>query len=174
MKYLFNCLLLATMLLAGCSSAVTGEAPPQVLIAHTIYHSTLCGGQQAAPALRWIKAEDAYRKMYPVIVPGQPDGRPASVPVVDFSVDSVLLISMGQRRTAGYRLAPSSDPLRLRDGELIVPVEWTEPADGLFVAQVITHPCMIITLPQRDISSITVIDQYGSVLLSGDPESSSW
>jgi len=167
-KYLFNCQFLAAMLLAGCSSAMTGEAPPQELTAQTIYRSTLCGGQQAAPALRWIKAEDAYREMYPVIVPGQPDGRPASAPVVDFSEDSVLLISMGQRRTAGYKLALSSDPLRLRDGELTVPVEWTEPDDGLFVAQVITHPCMIITLPQRDIRSITVIDQYGSVLLSGE------
>jgi len=167
-KYLFNCLLLAAMLLAGCSRAMTGEAPPQVLIANTIYRSTLCGGQQAAPALRWIKAEDAYREMYPVIVPGQPDGRPASAPVVDFSEDSVLLISMGQRRTAGYRLALSSDPLRLRDGELTVPVEWTEPADGLFVAQVITHPCMIITVPKHDIRFVTVVDQDGKVLLRSE------
>ncbi|MDH3527916.1 MAG: protease complex subunit PrcB family protein [Gammaproteobacteria bacterium] len=168
MKYLVNNLILTAIVLAGCNSAMRGEASPKALTAQTIYRSMLCAGQQAAPVLRWITAEDAYQEMYPGIVPDHPDGHPVSAPTVDFSEDAVLLISMGQRRTAGYNLELSRDLLRLRNGELTLPVVWTEPADGLFVAQVITHPCLIITLPRRDIRSVTVIDQNGSVLLSGE------
>jgi hypothetical protein len=56
----------------------------------------------------------------------------------------------------------------LKDGELTVPVLWTVPADGLFVAQVITHPCIIVALPRRDIRSVTVVDQSDNVLLRSE------
>jgi hypothetical protein len=160
--------LVVTLLLAGCNSATKGEVLPKVLTAQTLYRSMLCGGQQPAPVLRWITAEDAYQEMYPVIVPGHSDGRLASPPGVDFSGGAVLLISMGERRTAGYKLELSHDLPRLINGELTVPVVWTEPAAGLYVAQVITHPCMIITLPKHDIRFVTVVGQDGKELLRGE------
>lgn len=85
--------------------------------------------------------------------------------MVDFSEEAVLLISMGQRPTAGYRLRLSTDYLHVRDGELTVPVTWTVPAAGELVAQVITHPCLILTLPRTDVRSIKVKDQADTVLL---------
>ncbi len=166
-RYPVSISLLSVALLAACEAAVKESAPPESLTARAIYHSTLCGGQPAAPLHRWITAEAAYHDMYRVFVSGQSDEHLASPPVVDFSSDAVLLISMGQRRTAGYKLELSPDRLTLRDGDLTVPVVWTQPEDGLFVAQMITHPCIIITLPRQDISFIRVEDQNGSVLLSG-------
>ncbi|NNG13111.1 MAG: protease complex subunit PrcB family protein [Halobacteria archaeon] len=163
-----NILLLAVMLLAGCNNVANKESPAEIVNARTIHRSMLCNGLQAAPLLRWITAEGVYFEMYPLVVSDHSDGRHASPPGVNFSEDAVLLISMGQRRTAGYNLELSRDPPLLRDGELTVPIVWTVPAEGLFVAQVITHPCFILTLPRRDIRSVTVMDQSGSVLLSGE------
>jgi hypothetical protein len=167
-QYFVNIPLLTVVLLAGCNSVADKQAPAEIVNARTIHRSMLCEGLQAAPLLRWITAEDAYHEMYPLVVPGHSDGRDGSPPSVNFSEDAVLLISMGQRRTAGYNLELSRKLPQFKDGELTVPVQWTVPAEGLFVAQVITHPCMILTLPRRDIRSVTVVDQNDSVLLSNE------
>jgi hypothetical protein len=156
------------MLLAGCNGVANKDSPAEMVNVRTIHRSMLCKGLQAAPLLRWITAADAYHEIYPLVVPGQSGERHANPPSVNFSEDAVLLISMGQRRTAGFNLELSQELPRLRDGELTMPVVWTVPADGLFVAQVITHPCILLTLPRRDIRSITVVDQSGNVLLSGE------
>ena len=55
----------------------------------------------------------------------------------------------------------------MRDGVLTVRVNWREPAPGRRLAQVITHPCLLATLPNAGFTRIQIVDQQGRLRLEG-------
>lgn len=83
-------------------------------------------------------------------------------------VDDLLLIavSRGSQPTAGYAL----DLIRARReaATAIIEVRWEAPEPGAMVAQVITHPCLVVGLPADAITRVEARDQYGEPLGSLD------
>jgi PrcB C-terminal len=68
------------------------------------------------------------------------------LPKVDFTTRSVVAIFLGSRPTAGYDLEILGTK---REGDTVV-VEWAEvrPKQGLLLAQVLTSPALIATIPK--------------------------
>lgn len=86
-------------------------------------------------------------------------------PAVEFKHESVLLLAMGQRPTAGYQLALAQPSLRIDDGVAVVRVLWMEPAPSSAQAQVLTSPCAMLKLPRKGYERVRVVDQNGQARL---------
>lgn len=155
---------LALTALGGC--AATGGQQP--LAAEQIYADGLCGRSSADAGARWIA--DAEELEVVRIQFGQYRLGPPELPAVDFDSHGVLLVLMGKRQTAGYGLALSpGEAASVADGVATVAVEWHEPDEGAMLAQVLTSPCVMITLPKADYERIDVVDQTGATRVSVKP-----
>lgn len=157
-------LVLLSALAGGC--AATGGQ--QALQAEQIYADGLCGRTQSSAAARWIAGPEELEMLRQSF--GHYRLGPPTLPEVDFDTRGVLLVHMGKRRTSGYGLAlPEEDPAHMDDGVATVTLEWREPADGVMVAQVLTSPCVMVSLPKAGLQRIDVVDQTGSRRLSLEP-----
>lgn len=75
----------------------------------------------------------------------------------------LIAISRGEQPTAGYGLDLVS--ASTTNGETIeVIVNWREPAADAVVAQVITHPCLVLGLPDAATGAVSVSLDDGSLL----------
>ncbi|MBA1146431.1 protease complex subunit PrcB family protein [Ectothiorhodospiraceae bacterium WFHF3C12] len=150
--------------LSGC--AATGGQQP--IRAEQIYADGLCGRTQTDAGARWIADPQQLETLR--IQFGQYRLGPPELPEVDFDTRGVLLVLMGRRQTAGYGLAlADGEAASLADGVATVAVEWREPDEGAMLAQVLTSPCIMVTLPKSGIERIDVVDQTGAVRVSVAP-----
>lgn len=157
-------ILLLTLLLAACAAPKEDdETGAEVLPAELLQNALLCGGDLREPGARWIGDAAALAARYRHI-----DGEQVFRPDLDFERYGVLLVTMGERPTTGYRLNFLAQQHRVwvRDGTLRVRLAWQTPPPDSQQAQVITHPCLLLRLPERDFTDIRILDQDGSVRLS--------
>ena len=70
---------------------------------------------------------------------------PPATPVVDFDEQIVIVVGLGDRRTAGHSVGVAS--AKVRGGSLQVVIETTSPEDGEIVAAVVTSPYAIVSIP---------------------------
>lgn len=151
-----------TVLLAGCASGHVSNPP---LPAQVLYNGLRCGDDLAQPAARWIDDRDMLAQRYSAI--GSATGKDSVPPALDFKHHGILLISMGSEPTTGYRLNfLHSDWARLHGSTLQVKLTWQSPDPGGQQAQVITHPCLLLQLPNTDFNKIQILDQDGTVKLT--------
>ncbi|MCG8614490.1 MAG: protease complex subunit PrcB family protein [Pseudomonadales bacterium] len=59
-----------------------------------------------------------------------------------------VMIYLGQRPTAGYRLKLAGDAT-LERGKLTLSIEEEGPPPNVFVAQVLTSPCVLYSVPEK-------------------------
>jgi hypothetical protein len=140
-------LLLSASLLLGCAAGSPPDMDPSV-----VHADTQCPGEGAADT-RWLRdasALDAYGA-----------GSSATPPL--------LLVDMGQRPTAGYRLALPEASWSLVDAQATLRVEFIEPAPGMMLAQVLTRPCLLVALPTVGYRVLRVVDQHGREQARLDP-----
>ena len=88
---------------------------------------------------------------------------PQQTPIVDFTQNGVLLLSMGQQRTGGYAIRLIDEAMHVAGGSAEIKVRWQEPDPGMMVAQVITHPCVFIKVPRGEYRIVRAIDQNNKV-----------
>jgi len=136
---------------AGCQLERTFEA--STVLSHEHCHGLAAGVTQVA----WSDVE-ALRQS---TVPG--DG-PADAGGHD---DDLLLfaVSRGDQPTAGYVLR--LEAIRLEPGTAVIDIHWGMPSPDAMVAQVITHPCLVVGVPRQDLDGlqrVEVRDQYGTVV----------
>lgn len=157
-------LVLLSVLAGGCA-ATSGQKAVQ---AEQIYADGLCGRTRSSAAARWIADPEELEMLRQSF--GQYRMGPPTFPEVDFDKRGVLLVQMGKRRTSGYGLALADEnPARVEDGVATVTLEWREPGEDVMVAQVLTSPCVMVTLPKAGLERIDVVDQTGSRRLSLEP-----
>ncbi len=140
----------------------TPAARATALSVAILQHTNQCGSRFSQPTALWIDTPERLAQIYqgfPVLPPPAP-------PAVDFTRQGVLLITMGQRPTAGYGLSLLADSARLREGVLTVGVDWQEPRPGYMLAQMLTTPCLLLQLPAVSFHRIQVVDRQGQVRLS--------
>jgi hypothetical protein len=87
-----------------------------------------------------IRTEAGWRALWMEHGPGQ------DIPMVDFSTRTVIAVFLGSRRTAGYVVEITA--VERRAGETIVNVREGRPAPGQMLAQVITTPFHIVSVPR--------------------------
>lgn len=71
---------------------------------------------------------------------------PQPTPVVDFSISMVLGVFLGSRPTAGFRV--NIAVIRAQDDALIVESRERHPEPGALVAQVLTSPFHLVSIPR--------------------------
>ncbi len=69
----------------------------------------------------------------------------------------LVAISRGEQPTAGYAL--SLDSASAEGTKALIRVRWDSPSADAVLAQVITHPCLVVGLPSASFSQLHVVDQ---------------
>jgi hypothetical protein len=74
----------------------------------------------------------------------------------------LVAISRGQQPTPGYSMT-LADARRVAD-KAVLTVRWQTPDSGAVLAQVMTHPCLVVGLPEQGIRQVEAVDQYGDTI----------
>jgi hypothetical protein len=75
----------------------------------------------------------------------------------------LIAIALGQRPSAGYGLVLDG-PGQLHERALTLRVAETRPSPDAMAAQVITHPCLVVGIPDRDLDVVRVRDEGGALI----------
>jgi hypothetical protein len=127
-----------------------------------LYQDVLCGGNRPTPSVTLV-ADSGQLKRILIETKGRVLGQSPPVPEVDFDAEHVVTIQMGQKPTGGYGVELAEPDATLKDGEVLIRLRWIEPAPGSIVAQILTSPCLIVSLPKGAYEKITITDENGSV-----------
>lgn len=74
----------------------------------------------------------------------------------------LVAISRGRQPTPGYTLSLTG--ARRDNGTAIIDVSWTTPPAGAVLAQMLTHPCLVVGLMEGDLKRVEARDQSGTTL----------
>ncbi|MBK8535377.1 MAG: protease complex subunit PrcB family protein [Candidatus Competibacteraceae bacterium] len=164
MKRIAWAILAALVLTSGCGYPGGGGLGNVVLPVKTLYGSGQCGGLDQ-PVVIWIASPEAWQQRYGQVMSLRTE--PPPPPAVDFPRAGVLLMAMGSRPSSGYGLSLTDEFATVRDGVLMVRVDWREPLPGYRQAQVMSSPCLLALLPDALFNRIQVLDQEGRLRLEG-------
>jgi hypothetical protein len=150
-------------LLSACRSNVTPQDPSTTVEATLLTQSNQCWNNSVDPSVVWITSIDSYESVY-----NQTRkhilGETSTAPSVDFTRLSVIAVYMGRKPTAGYQVSLASSAAKIGEhNELTLLVSWIEPPGDALLAQVITSPCILVSIPKRDYSTIQIVDEGGRV-----------
>jgi hypothetical protein len=143
-------------LLASCAAQAPGgvSAP-----AHTVFADARCGGQAAgirrlSDLAQWNELRRRVTRNY-LVTPAQGPAVP------DFAREAVFVIDMGQRATLGYAIQLASNVATVRDTHIEFRVDWQEPAPDMLQAQMLTSPCIVVSVPAGAYAQATAVDERG-------------
>ena len=156
---------LMALMLTACRSNGVAEAMPAKVEIALLTQSSQCWSDVVEPSVVWISGSEAYKAAYEQTrrhILGGADYLPA----VDFTRSHVVAVYMGKYSTAGYQLELSVETAEINDHELTLFVSWVEPPVDALVAQVITSPCLLVSIPKGDYSAIRVRDAGGGIRAS--------
>lgn len=126
-----------------------------------LHNGLMCGLDLTRPNALWIdnatQLTQRYAQMAAVAQP----------PMVDFEQYGVLLVTMGQQPTSGYRLnfLPDAHRVILGGQTLQINLAWEQPSADSIQAQVLTQPCLLLQVPRRSFTRVEILDQRGTVRL---------
>ena len=103
----------------------------------------------------WLEQEDEWNAL-PIAARQQLESAQ-----VDFTQESILIISAGQKSSSGYRLELTNWLLE-QDHWQVTRIAHQPPADSM-QAQVITSPCLLVKIP-KTIKSFTLNNEQGQML----------
>lgn len=100
-----------------------------------------------------------------VDLPGELASARVSLAGINWAQEVVLIVDMGQQRTAGYGVQVSS--VNLIDADQVdLALHVTKPGRGMMVAQVLTRPYAVCRLPRVGLRpgeiTVTAHDQTGT------------
>lgn len=155
--------LLLALALAGLACAALGAGRAPADLTRVIFNSGMCGDVSRDPAVIWIGSASDLGAAYERIQRRQVGGAGPGPPQVDFSTRAVLWVQMGMQPSAGYGLSLQEAGAEIGAGTLTLHLKWLEPAPGRLYAQVITHPCLLVTVPRGGYQRVEVRDQHGAL-----------
>lgn len=124
----------------------------------------LISGRQCLPAPKswtatWIASPDQFRGMISRCHANRFGSLPKPVPSIDFERFGVLVVEMGQQRSAGYGFEAEGVSASVENQTAIVRLECRRPPPGAITAQMLTSPWIMIRLPAGSYGNIRVVDQ---------------
>lgn len=140
-------------LVAACQGMPAGgdTSSPE---ARMIWQSGQCGARSAGS--RWIGDPAALERAVRASGPASPDADEPDMPSPDFERRRVLLVALGERPTAGYGIGLERETLEIQGDTAVLRVAVTRPPADSMQAQVITAPCMLVTVEPADYSTLAV------------------
>ncbi|MHC4458783.1 MAG: protease complex subunit PrcB family protein [Planctomycetota bacterium] len=169
MKKLNICLILMLFSIYGCMNPQPSDVREPLVSARLLYKSAFGGGAHSQPAAAWITEPNRYRYTYQLLGKTTIGARPKKLPArVDFSRERVLLVTMGQRPTAGYQLDLIKPSVDIIADTASLHLVWIKPPPDAILPQVVTSPCILLALPKGNYSRIEVLDQTGRMRLQVD------
>ena len=156
---------LLTLLLSACRANGIAEPMPATVEVTLLTQSSQCWSDVVEPSVAWITGSEAYKSAYEQTrrhILGGADYLPA----VDFTRSNVVVVYMGKYSTAGYQLELAAETAAINDHELTLFVSWVEPPVDALMAQVITSPCLLVSIPKGDYLAIRVRDAGGGIRAS--------
>jgi hypothetical protein len=162
---------IAPLLLAACAGggtgtpgATEGEPRPPSVTANTVYLGLHCGPRDVSPAVSWIENEADYTALNQRL-DGHAMERVGAFPELDFERRGVVVVELGRRPTTGYSLSLKTPHVAIdADGTATLKVEVREPAAGMATAPMLTHPCLVASLPRGSHDRLRVVDGSGETL----------
>lgn len=156
-------LLLACTALVGCNTVDKDSPDSADASVRKLLASPYCDSN-APQRASWVDDEQALRMHWTRLHGHRVE--PPLVPALDFAVETVVLLEMGSRPSAGFVLDLATTRLVQDSGDHVVAISWQEPAPGAVVAQVLTSPCLMIAIPSSISGPIEVRDQHGEMRYS--------
>ncbi|MBY6192710.1 protease complex subunit PrcB family protein [Marinobacter hydrocarbonoclasticus] len=139
----------ATMLLLAACSAKGGPGEGEGVMVRQITQSAYCG--LTGPGVAFLRSEADREALLDV------SGQNMATDVVrkvDLSREALVMVTLGQKPTAGYSVGLQS---ALAQGKsLVLDMRVSEPAPDMMVAQVITSPCVVLAVEPRGWQQIRV------------------
>lgn len=86
----------------------------------------------------------------------------ATAPVDQTGMPVLIAVSRGEQPSAGYSLSLRQG--QMKDDTLQINVEWKAPSADAMTAQVITHPCLVVGLPDPAPAHVEVVTTAGEVI----------
>ena len=156
-------------LLSACRINGIPETPTTTVEAALLTQSTHCWNKSVEPSVEWITNSKAYRSAY-----NQTKkhilGDASKPQYVDFNRLGVIAVYMGRRPTAGYQVSLASITAEVGvHNELTLAVSWIEPPVDALLAQVITSPCILVSIPKDDYSTIKTVDEGSRIRALWEP-----
>lgn len=74
----------------------------------------------------------------------------------------VAVVEFGQRPNSGYGLAVSRQA-GMQGSDLVLKATFFEPTQGRWASDEPSSPCVVVTLPPREYSTVRLLDQTGKV-----------
>lgn len=97
-------------------------------------------------------------------LPGEYVPSVVAMPQMDWGQEVALIVDMGEQRTAGYGVTVKGVQ-RAASGEIELQLDVQQPGRGQFVAQILTHPYAVTSVPRAWLPAgeFTVVgrDQHG-------------
>jgi hypothetical protein len=154
---LLCCGLIACMPAPAADSAEGKRIPLRIL-----YQDGLCGGNRPTPSVRLVADSDQLKRIF-IESKWRLVGQSPPAPMVDYDAENVVTIQMGQKPTGGYGIELAEPDATLNDGEALIRLRWIEPAPGSIVTQILTSPCLIISLPKGAYEKIAITNKNGNL-----------
>lgn len=156
-------------LLSACRVNGIPEIPTSTVEVNQLTQGTHCWKESVEPSMEWITNSNAYRSAYNQTRKHML-GDVSAPPRVDFTRLGVIAVYMGKHTTAGYQVSLASRVAEIGEhNELTLLVSWLEPPADALLAQVITSPCMLASIPKADYMVIRGVDEEGTVRVLWEP-----
>ena len=146
---------LCLSLLAGCAMFKPKPVEPEDLLVAELRRSVDCGTSSREARMRYFANADDYTAWQDT-----QSERASLMPSDQLPGDKALvLVEMGQRNSGGHYLKVGELAFLDRDRMLWLTGVWTTPGPDRMVTQMITSPCVLVAIPQRDYAGIRISDQ---------------
>ena len=150
---------LLMMLMSGCMAA------DYQVKTEMLYGSNNCHGSQKEPSLKLIKNEKEWSAFFFNTMAAGKLPQP-EVPEVDFTDSALLVIDWGIKSSSGYAIKFSENGSTIVNKELKINVVLETPSPGRMHALMLTHPCIVISVPDKGYDNIVVKDQNKKLFIN--------
>jgi len=155
------------LVLGACGSglnpppAADATEPVRVLYRGNRCPATQPGIRVIRDAASWAEWQRQRQQMF-LSASNEPEDAAADL---DFDQISVIVISMGQKPTPSYAVDVPEGSVTLKGTALIISTVWQQPPEGAILPQVITSPCVAITVPTAPYSTVKIENQSGDIVI---------
>ncbi len=156
-------LIVASTLLLSLSACRSGfkeaESGSELVPVHAVFSAAQC--LRSEPMIELLRDRVSLKEWWePLSKQVIPTRKlPGKLADVDFATEIVLVMSMGQQPTTGYQIELSNESAMLQDVSLTVTTNWWQPPEDMNVAQIMTSPCLAVTLPAGRYETVSVMDE---------------
>lgn len=144
---------------AACSVSQTSNSLIKSLPVTVLFANQVCGPAANVAGLTWIQTQDKLIETTTKLQGNMLGGSSPDLKV-DFDNSNALLISMGQKPSGGYAVSLRESTANVKRGTAQIAIDWVEPIPGVFTTQMLTSPCLLVSLPKGDYQKLEVVDQY--------------